>query len=77
MFRIRDFSKSDAVVLTRIANEAFSDEMARGMSQFTPEGLSSLPGGRKSGSSSRRSRGRLWGFSPWRKVALSIPRGYI
>jgi len=39
MFKIRNFSESDAMLLAQISNEAFSDEIARGMPSFTPEGL--------------------------------------
>ena len=39
MLKIRNFSESDAEILAQISNEAFSDELARGMPQFTPEGF--------------------------------------
>ena len=39
MFEITDFSEDDAETLAQISKEAFSDEHARGMSPFTPEGF--------------------------------------
>ena len=38
MFKIRNFSESDAMLLAQISNEAFSEEIARGMPSFTPPG---------------------------------------
>jgi ribosomal protein S18 acetylase RimI-like enzyme len=37
MFKIRDLSESDVVLLAQISNEAFSDEIARGMPSFTSD----------------------------------------
>lgn len=37
MAKIRNFSESDAMLLVQISNEAFSDEIARGMPSFTSE----------------------------------------
>jgi len=39
LLRIRDFSENDALTLVQISNNAFSDELARGMPQFTSEGF--------------------------------------
>lgn len=40
--KIRDFRESDAITLVHISNEAFRDELDRGMSRFTPERFVSL-----------------------------------
>ena len=37
MLKIRDFSVDDAESLTEISNEAFGDEITRGMSPFSPK----------------------------------------
>jgi len=39
LFEIRDFSEKDSTAMSEIANEAFSDEVDRGMPRFTSEGL--------------------------------------
>jgi hypothetical protein len=39
LVKIRNFSESDAEMLAQMSNTAFSDELARGMTQFTPEGF--------------------------------------
>jgi ribosomal protein S18 acetylase RimI-like enzyme len=35
LYRLRDFSEADAQTLTEIGNEAFGDEIARGLPPFT------------------------------------------
>ena len=39
MVKIRNFSESDAEMLAQMSNMAFSDELARGMPQFTHDGF--------------------------------------
>ncbi|KPV64840.1 MAG: hypothetical protein AOA65_0754 [Candidatus Bathyarchaeota archaeon BA1] len=39
MFKIRNFSEGDAMLLAQISNEALGDEIARGMPSFISERL--------------------------------------
>ena len=62
MFEIADFTEDDAEALAQISNEAFSDELARGMSSFTFEGF--INSSKRSGVKTivARSEGETVGF---------------